>query len=415
MACSKQLNLTNLAKWSNLKGIGLIGTGDFLHPLYFSEIKSQLRDRGDGILTLIEEDPTSKGAKFLLTTEVACIYSDGGKVKRIHLLIFLPDLKSVEALSKALLARGARLSSDGRPILGMSSEALCGIVFATCPKAIIIPAHIYTPWFSLYGANSGYDFLAECFKGFTKEIFAVETGISSNPAMNWRIADLDTVSIVSFSDPHSLPRIGREATVFAGNLSFDELRDDLKNQNLARTIEFYPEYGKYHFSGHRKCHVSLTPAQVKKQGMICPICHKNLTPGVAQRIEELATRSQDDLEIYKEGIITKSKLFPERPGFTMLVQLEDIIAEVLGSNVSSQKVKNEYLRLVTTLGNELSILTSLSPSEMKVVAGETLTNAILRARAGKVSITPGFDNSYGTVRISEENSFSESLGLFDKL
>lgn len=410
-ACSPQLTIPNLAKWANYKGIDLVGTGDFLHPLWLSEIKHNLVSRPDGLFEL-------SGTKFLLTTEVACIYSDKGRVRRIHIIIALPTIDDVEKLSQALVQKGVNLSSDGRPIMGLSSEALSEIVFKICPRAIIIPAHIWTPWFSLYGSNSGYDFFKECFGQFSDQIYAIETGLSSEPAMNWRIADLDSKTICSFSDPHSLPRLARECTMFKGHLSYDELLDDLKNDNLVGTIEFFPEEGKYHYSGHRNCNIVFSPEELAKNGEICPVCHQKLTIGVMQRIEDLATRSVADLKLNSENGIITSQTFPSRPGFRMLVQLEEIVAEAMNATVSSVKVKAEYERLVTTLDNELKILTKVPLDMISMVAGERLAEGISRVRQGKIHIEPGFDNTYGKVTIwseDEEESTSpteEQISLF---
>lgn len=402
-ACSPQLTIPNLAKWAKYKGIDLLGTGDFLHPLWLSEIKQHLKPQPSGLHEL-------DGTKFLLTTEVACIYSHNGRVRRIHILIFLPNIDYVEKLSEALRSRGVNLSSDGRPMMGLSTQQLCETVFKVCPKAIIVPAHIWTPWFSLYGSNSGYDFFKECFGEFSDKIYAIETGLSSEPAMNWRIADLDSKTILSFSDPHSLPRLARECTVFKGNLSYDELLDDLQKNNLIGTIEFFPEEGKYHYSGHRNCNIVYSADELKKKGPICPVCQKQLTIGVMQRIEDLATRSQEDLKLETKEGVTTSKTFPNRPGFKMLVQLEEIIAEALETSVSSIKVKTEYEKLVTNLDNELKILTKTPLDLISMMSGEKLAEGVKRIREGKVHIEPGFDNTYGIVKIWDEAEIKEAPG-----
>lgn len=816
-ACSQELNIPNLAHWSKLKGIDLTGTGDFLHPLWFAELKHKLIESPTGIHTF-------EGHKFLLTNEISCIYSDKGKVRRIHILVFLPSFDAVAKLSQELIKRGVNLSSDGRPILGMSARALCEIIFSLEPKAIIIPAHCilpdtlihteegmkpiadikigdlvythenrkrkvleiikhnhtgrlfkiqpwyfapgleatgehpflafktkrclstgdkclptkahkkvckhrlfekykpewikaedlesgdilvyprftnttpmpmfpmeqvlnrqaiegliytggtrgrifesnlridenfcrligyylaegwvtakaevgfcfnskeihfiedvkilmekvfgithsriykrpnskgteiifaskiiselfakifytktplraqnktvpdwilhlptnfqaqillgwwrgdagytssrslmnqikviclrlglipsiglhtakdhnlnyhaniqgrvikatsdmfhfsylaffedkfnllsdpifvsskrklsrkhgwidrdyiyipirkvtskefrgevfnleveedhsyitefaavhncWTPWFSLFGSQSGYDFFKECFGEFSDQVFAIETGLSSEPAMNWRISDLDQKSIVSFSDSHSLPRLGREVTIFKGNCTFDELRDDLINQNIHGTIEFFPEEGKYHYSGHRNCNVVLDPVELKKQGEICPKCKRRLTIGVMTRVEELATRSQEELKLKKENGVTKSDSFPNRPGFRMLVALDQIIAESLGvASVSSQKVKDMYIKLVTNIDNELKILTKTPLDLISMVAGEKIAEGVARVREAKLSIEPGFDNTYGKVKIwgeeEGEKAAKAQISFFD--
>lgn len=407
-ACSPSLNIPNLSKWAKFKGIDLLGTGDFLHPLWFVELKKDLKDLGNGLYGFEE-------TKFVFSTEVSCIYSEGGKLRRIHTLIILPSLESAAKLAESLGKKGAKLASDGRPILGMSSKLLCEIVFKVEPDAIIIPAHIWTPWFSLYGSNSGYDSFTECFGEFSDEIFAIETGLSSEPAMNWRIKDLDKKSIVSFSDLHSLPRLGREVTIIGGHASFKELRNDLQSQNIIGTIEFFPEEGKYHYSGHRNCNVILGPEELKKNGVICPVCKRQLTIGVMQRIEDLATRSNQELGIKNQGGVTTSEKFPDRAGFRMLVQLEEIIAEVFGVDPKSQKVQKEYERLVTTLDTELKILTKTSIDLISMTAGEKIAEGVKRVREGKLKIEPGFDNTYGKVKIftdKDHKSPEEQIGLF---
>lgn len=405
-ACSKDLTIPNMALWAKYKGIDLLGTGDCLHPLWQEELKRDLK--GQGIYEY-------QGTNFVLSTEVACIYSEGGRVRRIHIIILLPSLDSVFKLSEVLSKKGANLASDGRPILGLSSKALCEIVFQAEPQALIIPAHIWTPWFSLFGANSGYDSFKDCFGEFSEQVFAIETGLSSEPAMNWRVGDLDNKGIVSFSDLHSLPRMGREVTIFGGRPTFGELRNDLAAQNILGTIEFFPEEGKYHFSGHRNCGVVLGPDELKKNGKVCPKCKRELTVGVIQRVEELAARTMNDLRLTINDGIHKSEALPNRPGFRMLVQLEEIIAETIGVSVASQKVKNEYIKLVTTVDPELKLLTKTSLDLIAMGGGEKLAEGIKRVREGKVKIEPGYDNTYGKVEIfseEEEKRAEEQISLF---
>ena len=394
-ACSKELNIPNLSLWAKYKGIEMMGTGDCLHPLWLKELKSVLKEK-DGIYQY-------EGVTFIPTTEIACIYSEGGKVRRIHILIFFPNLEEAEKLAQVLTTRGCNLASDGRPILGMSSKELCRVVFETVPEALIVPAHIWTPWFSLFGSNSGYDSFEECFGEYSERVYGVETGLSSEPAMNWRVKDLDNKSIVSFSDAHSLPRLGREVTIFNGECSFEGLSKALKNQKIVGTIEFFPEEGKYHYSGHRNCQIVYSPEQLKKKGKICPVCHKPLTVGVMQRVEDLAGRENSELRIMNDGGKVSSEKFPQKAGFRMLVQLEEIIAESLKMGVSSQKVKNEYLRLVTTLGPELMILTKLSLEEIEKKAGKRIAEGVKRVREGNIHIEPGFDNTYGVVKIWDKD------------
>lgn len=408
-ACSSAINIPSLAKWAKLKGIDLLGTSDFLHPIWFAELKQNLKELGNGIYE-------NSGVKFLLSTEISCIYSDRGKVRRIHLVIFLPSLDLVSKISGELGKKKVNMASDGRPITGLSAQNLCEIVFGVEKKAIIIPAHIWTPWFSLFGSESGYDSFEDCFGDFSDKILAVETGLSSEPEMNWRVADLDKKAIVSFSDSHSLPNLGREATIFKGELSFNGLLSDLASQNILGTIEFFPEEGKYHFSGHRNCGVVFGPVELKKNGETCPRCGKKLTIGVAERVEKLATRSKESLEISIEEGVIKSKKFPERPGFRMLVGLEKIIAEALNSTPQSQKVRTEYEKLVMNLEPELKILTKTPLDLIKQYSGEKIAEGVDRVRKGKLSIKPGYDNTYGVIKIwddeKEEKQQKDQLALF---
>lgn len=407
-ACSSALNIPNLAKWAKYKGINLMGTGDCLHPLWQAELKRDLKG-ADGVYEY-------EGVRFLPSVEVACIYSEGGRVRRIHIVIVLPTLESADELSKTISKRGINLVSDGRPIMGMSSKELCEIVFKVEPKALIIPAHIWTPWFSLFGSESGYDSFKECFGEFSDQIYAVETGLSSEPAMNWRVSQLDNKSIVSFSDAHSLPRLGREVTIISGNPDFENLRKSLKERNIIGTIEFFPEEGKYHYSGHRNCNVVYDSKELKEKGEICPNCKRKLTLGVLKRTEDLSDRTDEKLKIRVENGITTSKAFPEKPGFRMLVQLEEIIAESMHSSVASQKVKDEYFRLVTTLAPELKILTKTPIEEIAKAGGAKLAEGVKRVRERNLTIQPGYDNTYGIVKIwsdeEEKKKDAEQVGLF---
>jgi uncharacterized protein (TIGR00375 family) len=410
-ACSGALNVPNLAIWAKLKGIDLLGTGDALHPLYYQELLKDLKEVGGGLYE-------QSGTKFVVSAEVSGIYSEYGKTRRIHILILFPSLEAAGKVAEVLTQNGAKLSSDGRPILGMSSKKICEIVFSQEPKALIIPAHIWTPWFSLYGSNSGFDKFKDCFGEFSNLIYAVETGLSSEPAMNWRVGDLDNKSIVSFSDLHSLPRMGRECTIFGGSLSFEGLTNALINQNIVGTIEFYPEEGKYHYSGHRNCGVVLSPEDLKAQGSeLCPKCGRKLTIGVMERVEELATREQQELGIINQAGIFKSELFPERGGFRMLVQLEEIISESLGVAVKTQSVQNLYQNLVKNVDTELKILIKTPLEMIALTAGERVAEGVKRVREGQLTIEPGFDNTYGKVKIFSEDeeslsSTKEPVGLF---
>jgi uncharacterized protein (TIGR00375 family) len=407
-ACSYDLTISNLAKWAVWKGIDLLGTGDALHPMWQQELKTHLQDIGGGIYQNGE-------TKFVVSGEISCIYSEGGKTRRIHLIAIYPSLDAANKVGEVLKHRGAKLASDGRPILGMTTKMLCSILFGVDPDILIIPAHIWTPWYSLYGSNSGYDLLTDCFGEFSEKIYAVETGLSSEPAMNWRVPELDSKSIVSFSDLHSLPRLGREVTLINGKIGFKNLSKALQTQDIIGSIEFFPEEGKYHYSGHRNCGIVMDPEQLKANGEICPVCKKRLTIGVMQRVEELAKRSEKELELYKENGVLKSKMFPDRAGFRMLVQLEEILAESLGVAVKTQKVKTAYEKLVTELDSELKILTKVQIPLIEMIAGERVAEGVKRVREGQLKIQPGYDNTYGIVKIFDENEAAKSLeqeGLF---
>lgn len=412
-ACSPQLNIPNLVEWAKLKGLDLLGTGDFLHPLWLTELKANLKEDGSGFLSF----DSAQDIKFVLSVEISSIYSHKGKVRRVHNLVLLPGFASADKFQKALLGRHATLASDGRPIVGISSKDLLAMALEADPKALFIPCHIWTPWFGVFGSESGYDSLADCFEDLTDKIYAIETGLSSDPAMNWRIEELDQRSIVSFSDAHSLPNLGREATVFEGEFTYESLWKAIKDQKIAGTIEFYPEEGKYHYTGHRNCGVKLDPDEEKQNGVVCPKCGRGLTVGVMSRVAKLASRESEKLKVKsKNGIIT-SEEFPERPGYKMLVPLNQIIAEALNSAKTSQKVLNEYKKLAENLGGEIKILTKVDLKDIEKLSGPKIAEGIDRMRQGKLVIDPGYDGVYGIVKIwpdgEQINTEAPQLGLFE--
>lgn len=417
-ACSQQLNVPNLVEWGKLKGIDVLGTSDCLHPLWFAELKSYLKEDGSGFLTYEK----NLSVKFVLTVEVASIYSHKGAVRRIHNVIMLPSFESVEKLQKALLTKHAKLSSDGRPIVGISSKELLLICLEIDQNVVFMPAHAWTPWFGIFGSQSGYDSLEDCFEDLTEYIYAVETGLSSDPAMNWRIKELDNRSIISCSDAHSLPNLGREATVFAGNLDLGYLGmfRDIKEQKVAGTIEFYPEEGKYHYTGHRNCNVKYSPEDTKAKGTKCPVCNRGLTVGVMERVEEIASRSNAELKIENVQGLIKSTAFPTRAGYKMLVPLLQVIAEAFGTAPTTQKVLIEYKKLTGSLGSEIKILTKVDTEEIAKVSGSKVAEGVEKVRIGDLVIDPGYDGVYGVVKIwnhgkeqTEENTEVPQLGLFD--
>ena len=399
-ACSPQLNIPNLVEWAKYKGINVLGTGDFLHPLWLAELKKDLTEDGTGFLSYLK-DPS---IKFVLTVEVASIYSQGGRGRRVHNLIFMPDFASVERFQKVLLSRRATLGSDGRPIVGIPSKELLRLALECSEKAIFIPAHAWTPWFGVFGSQSGYDSLQECFEDLTPYIYGVETGLSSDPAMNWRINELDNRSILSFSDAHSLPNLGRESTIFSSSLQegYAGMFDAIKNVKVAGTLEFYPEEGKYHYTGHRSCNIKYSPEETKKNGTICPVCEKGLTVGVMERVEKLASRENKDLRIKnKEGVIT-SEEFVDRAQYRMLVPLHQVIAEAYKTVPTNQKVLAEFKKLTTELGGEIKVLTKVAIEDIAKVSGEKIAEGVMKDRTGDLVIDPGYDGVFGVVKIWKE-------------
>lgn len=416
-AVSKEMTIPNIAAWARRKGIGLVATGDWTHPIWFREIEANLEEQGSGFLRIKSQN----SPLFLLATEVSSIYSQGGRLRRVHTLIWVPTLESARKINQEMTKRGCNLMSDGRPIVGLSCIHVAELVLSIEPKALIIPAHAYTPWFSVYGALGGFDSLEEAFGPFAKNIYAVETGLSSNPAMNWRIKELDNRAILSFSDAHSGPKLGREATVFdIDEPSYDAIYDAISGRkNIAYTIEFYPEEGKYHYTGHRSCGVRLSPEETRQKGSICPVCGKTLTIGVMHRVEELASRSEEDLELYKKERMTWSKTFPGRAPFVMLVPLQEIISECIGSPVQSPKVQGPYMKLTDAFGGEFAVLLSADLPHIAGIAGQRVAQGIDKVRRGDLVIDPGYDGVFGVVKLWREgedkplvDSSKEQLAMF---
>ncbi|PJE70293.1 DNA helicase UvrD [Candidatus Shapirobacteria bacterium CG10_big_fil_rev_8_21_14_0_10_48_15] len=385
-AVSPLMTISEIARWARKKGLDLVASGDWTHPLWLRELKAGLTEAGEGIFTSGDD---FRGPKFILSTEIASIYSQGGKTRRIHNLVLAPSFGVVEKINLALRKRGANLMADGRPIIGLSARDLAELIFSIDKNCLIIPAHIWTPWYSLYGSKSGFDSIKECFGEFSDHIYGIETGLSSDPAMNWRVAELDGRSILSFSDAHSPAKLGREMTIFkidTPRLEYADIRKAIREQQIKLTVEFYPEEGKYHYTGHRKCAVVQSPLQTKKLGTTCPVCGRPLTVGVMHRVEQLANRP---FAINRSG----------RPNFVKLVPLAEILSEVLSVGVSSQKVINEYERLIKSLGSELAILLRIKPELISRVGGKKLAEAISKVRQGKIVVTPGFDGVFGIVKI----------------
>ncbi len=405
--------LPEICAWTRRKGMGLVATGDWTHPLWMREIRANLEELGNGLLklkTAKKDDPL-----FLLATEVSCIYTQNGKGRRIHTLIWVPSLDSADKINKEMTKQGCNLMSDGRPIIGLTSIQLAELVLTIEPKALLIGAHIWTPWFALFGSMSGFNSIDEAFGPYAKNIYAVETGLSSSPSMNWRIKELDTRSIVSFSDAHSGPKLGRESTVFdVEKLTYDAIYRAIKQdgpEKIAYTIEFYPEEGKYHWSGHRACNIRWGPKEIEKNGVTCPVCGKPLTQGVEQRVGQLAHRSEADLklsiinyQLSKNANIqmTASKAFPKRPPFVMLVPLQEIISECIGSPVASPKVQTPYRLLTDALGGEFTVLLKAKHDDIAKIAGERVAVGVDKVRRGDIVIDPGYDGVFGVVKLWRE-------------
>jgi len=398
-ATAHDITVANLNQWMKKKGVTVLGTGDFTHPQWFRELKENLEPAEPGLYRLRNDLDEKNVSRFILTTELSCIYSQGGKTRRIHHVILAPSFEVVQKINVALSWQG-NLNSDGRPILGLSSIELAKLLFSISPEIVIIPAHIWTPWFSLFGSMSGFDSLEECFGEWSSKIFAIETGLSSDPQMNWRLSPLDHLAIVSNSDSHSASKIAREANVFDTELSYPKIIEAIKSgipQNYLHdsskflyTIEFYPEEGKYHFDGHRLCNVVLAPQESKKINNICPKCGRPLTIGVMHRVEDLADRD--------ENYIAK-----DRPPYKKLVPLEEIIAEVFKTSTNSKKVEAEYERLIKIFGNELAILIDASILDIEKESTPELAEGIKRVRENRLNIAPGFDGEYGKVKIFADN------------
>jgi len=398
-ATSKDLTLEHLHRWAQLKGIRVVGTGDFTHPRWFAELREKLVPAEDGLFALREDlaravDERVPGAcrapvRFMLSVEVSSIYKREGKVRKVHNLAYAPDFETAARIATRLANIG-NIASDGRPILGLDSRDFLEIVLESSPDAYVVPAHIWTPWFSALGARSGFDAIAECFGDLADHIFAVETGLSSDPAMNWRLSSLDRYALVSNSDAHSPEKLGREACVFDCDLSYFALRDALRDrrQDFLGTVEFFPEEGKYHFDGHRNCGVVLTPSEAKALNGLCPTCGKRLTDGVLGRVEVLADRP--------EG----ARIEGGKP-FQSLIPLKELLGELAGVGTGSRRVSQDYERLLKCVGPELSVLSELPIAELERDVPPLFGEAIQRMRAGHVHLQPGYDGEYGVVRVFE--------------
>lgn len=387
-ATSKELNIDNLVKYAGIKGVNLLGTGDFTHPLWLKELKENLKEDGSGILK------SKENFNFMLSTEVSNIYVQDNKQRRVHNIILAKNFETAGQINEWLSKKG-RLDYDGRPIFGFTCTELVENIVGISKDCMVIPAHIWTPWFSLFGSKSGFDSIVDCFQDQTKNIFALETGLSSDPGMNRRLSSLDKYTLVSFSDLHSFwPwRIGREGTVFElEELTYENIVKAIKTrEGLVETIEVDPSYGKYHYDGHRECNVSLTPKEAKNSNNICPVCKRPLTIGVLHRVEELADR--------EEGSVPKDS----KP-FRSLLPLSEIISFVLKSGLSSRKVWEEYNKLINTFGSELNVLIEAGGEQMRNIVNERVVDLILKSRSGEIRIKPGYDGVYGEITREEDKA-----------
>ncbi len=420
-ATSPQMDLENLDKWARIKGIKVLGTGDFTHPEWFKNLKEKLESAEPGLFKfknqstkaelgarpspqLVEGSGSDSETRFILTTEISCVYSKGGRVRKIHILIFAPSFEVVEKINTHLGWIG-NLKADGRPILGLDAKELAKIVLNISEDCLVVPAHCLTPWFAIFGSKSGFDSIEECFEEYSKYIYAGETGLSANPPMLWRIPDGRRITLISNSDAHSAAHIGREANVFNTELSYSAISEAIKSkdpQKFLYTIEFYPEEGKYHYDGHRMCGISLSPAESKKYNNICPNCGKPLTIGVLNRVNSLADRP--------EGFKPENAI-----PFKSLIPLAEIIADALGVMVGTKQVEEEYKNLIEKFENEFKILLDISSSDLEAVTLPEIAEGVIRVREGKVNIEPGYDGVYGKIRIfskGEQKILSRQGTLF---
>jgi uncharacterized protein (TIGR00375 family) len=399
-ATSREMEVETLARWAKLKGVNLLGTGDFTHPTYFAELRAKLEPQGNGLFCL-KQGPRDVG--FMLTVEVSNVYSQGGRQHRIHTLIFAPSFE-VAARINAVLGRLGKLGADGRPMFGCPACDLARMVLEASPDCALVPAHAWTPWYSVFGASSGFDSLEECYGEAASAIFAIETGLSSDPAMNWRWSALDRIALISNSDAHSPSRIAREANVLETEMSYAAVLDAIRVKDPSRflfTIEFFPEEGKYHYDGHRRCGVLWAPEETRRHSGSCTVCGRPVTVGVMHRVESLADRPVGH---------TPHAAIPGRH----LVPLAEIIGEAMGLGTESGGVEAEWQRLVAAGGNELAVLMDLPEADLARFTPPKILEGIRRMRAGQLSITPGYDGVYGKVSLfaKEPEATAPQLALF---
>ena len=400
-ATSRDLNLENLDKAAQIKGIDILATADFTHPEWFKELKQKLVLQDNGFYKL-----KNGQTLFVPSTEISCIYTQNDKTRRIHTVIVCPTLETVDKVNKIFTKKGLNLKSDGRPIFGITAEELAKIYLDADPKCLIIPAHIWTPWFSMYGSKSGFDSMKECFGKLEKNVHAIETGLSSDPEMNWQISELNNKTILSNSDAHSCEKLGREANVFdfdKKNITYDKLYDSIKNnKKLLYTIEFYPQEGKYHVAGHRKCQIIAEPKQYKKYKGVCPKCNKQLVDGVMNRVMELSD----------QDVKTQEK---KRVPFKSIVPLKEIIGDALDIGPNSKGVQEVYDVLIKHGKSEFNILLNIDLKKLEEHVDPLILEGIKKMRADKVHISPGYDGVFGTVKIFTKAEKEKIKGKQGKL
>jgi len=384
-ATSRNMDLENLDKWARIKGIKVLGTADFTHPEWFRTLKEKLAPAELGLYRLKTSDSETR---FILTTEISCIYSKKGKVRKIHIVVFAPSLEIVDKINAHLGWQG-NLKADGRPILGLDAKELAKTILSISQDCLIVPAHAMTPWFGIFGSKSGFDSIEECFEDYSRYIYAIETGLSADPKMLWRIPDGRRVTLISNSDAHSPAHIGREANVFDTEISYPAIVEAIKSrdsQKFLYTVEFFPEEGKYHYDGHRMCGISLSPQESKKYNNICPNCGRPLTIGVLNRVDFLADK--------EEGFQPENAI-----PYKSSIPLTEIIADSLGVTEGTKQVDEEYKNLIKKFDNEFKILLNVPFSELETATLPEIAEGIKRVREGQVNIEPGYDGVYGKIRI----------------
>ncbi len=392
-ATSVGMDVPIIAKYAKRKGIKLMGTGDFTHPQWFATLKELLKNGADGLFKYDE-------AYFILTAEVCNIFKRNDKTYRIHNLIFAPSFEIVGLINRSL-QRFGELTSDGRPILKLDVKTLVKLIMDISSNCMVIPAHIWTPWFSLFGSNSGFDTIEACFEEQTPNIYALETGLSSDPPMNWLLSALDKYTLISNSDSHSPAKIGREANLFDTELTYSSITDVLKRKDRKKfllTIEFFPQEGKYHYDGHRDCNLRLSPEETVKSNYQCPECGRRITMGVLHRVKKLADR--------EEGFLPANAI-----PYKNLVPLEEIISKTMGKGIGTVSVESEYLRIIERLGPELEILLNSPKEALKKLISKEILDGILAVREGRINILPGYDGVYGEIEILRVQEKEEPVQL----